>query len=370
MIPFLDLKALNDMRRAELLSAVARVVDSGWFIRGEEVEAFEREFADYCGVGHCVGVANGLDALTLAFKSWIELGRLSPGDHVIVPANTYIASILAVSECGLNPVFVEPDPVTYNLCPRNVRAAITGRTRAILAVHLYGRLAPMVDLMAIAAEHNLLLLEDSAQAHGAFLNGKRAGSWGHGSGFSFYPGKNLGALGDAGGFTTTDSDLAEIVRMLGNYGSSKKYENRYRGVNSRLDELQAAILRVKLKYLEDDNLARKRIAMSYAKYIDNPKLRLPITNNLSVEDLNQHVFHIFAIRTDNRQFFQRHLGSFGVQTLIHYPIPPHKQYAFCKYNSLSLPLTEAIHSEVVSIPIGPTMTPSQVETVISACNSY
>jgi len=370
MIPFLDLKAINQQHRQALIDAATRVIDSGWYVLGQEVKAFEQEFASYCGTQHCVGVANGLDALVLTLRAWKEMGKLKDGDEIIVPANTYIASVLAITENQLTPVFVEPDSTTYNLCPINVREAITHRTKAILAVHLYGQLAPMKEIMAIANDHQLLVLEDSAQAHGAMIDGQRAGNWGHASGFSFYPGKNLGALGDAGAITTNDADLAKTVRALGNYGSHKKYENLYQGVNSRLDEMQAALLRVKLQKLDADSLVRQQIAVAYARGITNPLVALPISPCFTVDDLKSHVFHLFVVRVKPRTAFQAHLKKAGVDTLIHYPIPPHKQQAYREFQNQTLPFTEAIHQEVVSLPIGPTLEAGDVATVIAAVNDF
>ena len=370
MISFLDLQAVNQQYRQALIEVATRVIDSGWYVLGQELKAFEQEFSVYCGASHCVGVANGLDALALVLRAWREMDKLKDGDEVIVPANTYIASVLAITENRLKPVLVEPDANTYNLCPENVRRAITHNTKAILAVHLYGQLAPMKEIMAIADEHQLLVLEDSAQAHGASINGQRAGNWGHASGFSFYPGKNLGALGDAGAVTTNDPELAKILRALGNYGSHKKYENHYQGLNSRLDEMQAAFLRVKLRYLDEETLARRQIALTYAQNINNPLLTIPIASNITVDNLDSHVFHLFVLRVKRRAMFQAHLKSAGIETLIHYPIPPHLQKAYLAYNVLHLPITEAIHQEVVSLPIGPTMSTEQVKRVIAACNTY
>lgn len=370
MIPFLDLKAINQQHRQALIDAATRVIDSGWYVLGQEVKAFEQEFASYCGTRHCVGMANGLDALVLTLRAWKELGKLKEGDEVIVPANTYIASILAITENRLKPVLVEPDARSYNLCPLKVRQAITPNTKAIVAVHLYGQLAPMKALMELADEHDLLVLEDSAQAHGAMVDGKRAGNWGHASGFSFYPGKNLGALGDAGAMTTNDAELAQTVRALGNYGSHKKYENLYQGLNSRLDEMQAALLRVKLQHLNADTLVRQQIAVAYAKGITNPLLALPIPNTSTQSSLQNHVFHLFVVRVKERAAFQAHLKANGIDTLIHYPIPPHRQQAYRALSQLSLPITEVIHQEVVSLPMGPTMTSAQMQQVIDACNTY
>jgi dTDP-4-amino-4,6-dideoxygalactose transaminase len=369
-IPFLDLKTINAQCRQDLIEAATRVIDSGWYIQGTELKAFESEFAAYCGTQHCIGVANGLDALTLTLRAWKELGKLKEGDEVIVPANTYIASILAITENRLKPVLVEPDVHTYNLCPHKTAAAITSNTKAILAVHLYGQLAPMPELMALADEHGLLVLEDSAQAHGAAINGKKAGSWGHASGFSFYPGKNLGALGDAGAVTTNDDELAQTIRALGNYGSHKKYENLYQGVNSRLDEIQAAMLRVKLKHLDVETQRRKEIALAYAKGIKNPIFSQPISADNTLSSLESHVFHLYVIRTVAREATQTHLAKTSVQTLIHYPIPPHQQRAYSQWSEKTYPLTEAMHQQVLSLPISPVMTDDQVSTVIAACNSF
>jgi dTDP-4-amino-4,6-dideoxygalactose transaminase len=370
MIPFLDLKAINQQHRQALIEAAIRVIDSGWYVLGQEVKAFEQEFAAYCGTQHCVGMANGLDALVLTLRAWKELGKLKEGDEVIVPANTYIASVLAIIENRLKPVLVEPDERSYNLCPQKLRQAITPKTKAILAVHLYGHLAPMNEIMDLADQYDLLVLEDSAQAHGAMGNGKRAGNWGHASGFSFYPGKNLGALGDAGAMTTNDAKLAETVRALGNYGSHKKYENLYQGVNSRLDEMQAALLRVKLQHLDADIAVRQQIALSYAQGITNSLVALPIASNVTASSLKNHVFHLFVVRVKARDAFQTHLKAAGIDTLIHYPIPPHQQHAYRDYPRLSLPLTEAIHQEVVSLPNGPTLRMADVETVIAAANTF
>lgn len=372
MIPFLDLKAINAQYRAELIDAAARVVDSGWYIHGQEHQAFEKEFASYCGVKHCVGVANGLDALILTLRAWKEQGKLKEGDEIIVPANTYIASILAITENRLEAILVEPDPNTFNLCAANIRAAINGKTKAILAVHLYGRLAPMSEIMALAEEHNLLVLEDSAQAHGAVVGGKKAGNWGHASGFSFYPGKNLGALGDAGAITTNDDDLAGILRAIGNYGSHKKYENRYTGVNSRLDEMQAAMLRVKLNYLDAETRRRRQIALAYQQGIIHPAIDLPLGkySKLETEYLENHVFHLYVVKTEQREKLQAHLQQQGIGTMIHYPIPPHKQQAYKKWEKHCFPVSEMLHKQVLSLPIGPTMTDADVEHVINACNNY
>ncbi|MEG2039984.1 MAG: DegT/DnrJ/EryC1/StrS family aminotransferase [Hafnia sp.] len=365
MIPFLDLQSVNAKYRAELIDACTRVIDSGWYIGGNELSQFEQEFATYCGSAHCIGVANGLDALILTLRAWLELGRLQPGDEVIVPANTYIASILAISANGLTPVLVEPDVASFNLCPVNARAAITGKTRAILPVHLYGQLADMPAIMALAHEYDLLVLEDAAQAHGASIDGKKAGSWGDAAGFSFYPGKNLGALGDAGAITTHDADLAQTLRALRNYGSHEKYKNLFKGVNSRLDEIQAAMLRIKLSKLEQDTQHRRSIADIYLKNIQNPAVQLP-----QVLKAEQHVWHLFVIRTRQRAALQQHLAAQGIQTLIHYPIPPHQQQAYQEWNGRSYPLTEAMHQEVLSLSMGPTLTEVEALKVAAVVNEF
>ncbi|MFZ7318326.1 DegT/DnrJ/EryC1/StrS family aminotransferase [Comamonas jiangduensis] len=365
MIPFLDLHSINAQYRAELINACTRVIDSGWYIDGKELSQFEQEFSAYCGSGHCIGVANGLDALILILRAWLEMGRLQPGDEVIVPANTYIASILAISANGLTPVLVEPDAASFNLCPVNARAAITDKTRVILPVHLYGQLADMPALMALAHEYGLLVLEDAAQAHGAAIGGKKAGSWGDAAGFSFYPGKNLGALGDAGAITTHDAELAQTLRALRNYGSHEKYKNLFKGVNSRLDEIQAAMLRVKLSKLDLETQHRRSIAGIYLKNIQNPALRLPQLTNTE-----QHVWHLFVIRTHQRLALQQHLAAQGIQTLIHYPIPPHQQQAYQEWNGNNFPLTEAMHQEVLSLPMSPTLTEGQALQVAAAVNGF
>ena len=365
MTPFLDLQSINAQYRAELIEACTRVIDSGWYIGGNELTQFEQEFATYCGSQHCIGVANGLDALILTLRAWRELGKLQDGDEIIVPANTYIASILAISANNLIPVLVEPDAVSFNLCPHNARAAITAKTRAILPVHLYGQLADMPAITALAREHGLLVLEDSAQAHGAAIDGKKAGNWGDAAGFSFYPGKNLGALGDAGAITTNDAELAQTLRALRNYGSHEKYKNLFKGVNSRLDEIQAAMLRVKLQHLELETQNRRAIAAIYLQNIQHPAVQLPQAGNPE-----QHVWHLFVIRTRQRAALQQHLAAQGVQTLIHYPIPPHQQQAYPEWNERSYPLTEAMHQEVLSLPMGPTLSKADALQVAAAVNSF
>lgn len=365
MISFLDLKEINAKYQKELKDACTRVIDSGWYVQGTEVNAFEQEFANYCGTKHAIGVANGLDALTLTLRAWRQLGKLQDGDEIIVPANTYIASILAITENNLVPVLVEPELSTYNLCPKNTEAAITSKTRGILPVHLYGKIADMNKIMAIAERYSLLVLEDSAQAHGASIGGKKAGSWGNASGFSFYPGKNLGALGDAGAITTNDDELATMLRVLGNYGSHKKYQNDIQGVNSRLDEIQAAMLRVKLRYLDRDTSHRRLIANCYKNEITNPLITLPEWNNDE-----EHAFHLFVIRVVNRQKLQTYLADNAIQTLIHYPTPPHKQGAYRALNNESFIITEKIHQQVISLPISPVMKSVDVDKIINVLNNY
>jgi len=365
LIPFLDLKNINAQYRDKLIQAATDVIDSGWYIQGTQVEDFEREFADYCGVKHCIGVANGLDALILTLRAWKELGKLKGGDEVIVPANTYIASILAITENHLIPVLVEPDVDSYNLCPKNTEAAITPKTKAILPVHLYGQLADMPAIMDIAKRHNLLVLEDSAQAHGASMNGKKAGNWGDASGFSFYPGKNLGALGDGGAVTTNDEELATTIRALGNYGSHKKYENLYQGTNSRLDEIQAAFLRVKLKYIDLEKENRRKVAKLYLQEIKNPLIKLP-----EWKAVEGHVFHLFVIRTERRDELKAYLDSNGVQTLIHYPISVHHQRAYHNLCNLNLPISEEISENTLSLPISPILENKNAERVIRILNRY
>lgn len=353
------------MYRKSLIEACTRVIDSGWYIRGAEVDAFEQAFASYCGVKHCIGVANGLDALILTLRAWKELGLLVDGDEIIVPANTYIASILAITENRLKPILIEPNPVTFNICPINIARAITDKTKAILPVHLYGRLAPMPEILELAKKYSLLVLEDSAQAHGASLHGHKAGSWGDASGFSFYPGKNLGALGDAGAITTNDDVLAHTIRAIANYGSHIKYQNIYQGVNSRLDEIQAAMLSMKLMLLDSDTIKRKNIAKAYLSDIYNAQILLP-----EAGQEGEHVWHLFVIRCATRDALKDYLQSHNIQTLIHYPIPPHQQGAYKEWNSDFYPITEKIHQEVLSLPLSPVMTFDEVDKVINAVNRY
>lgn len=365
MIKFLDLQKINAVYQESFQEKLKLVLDKGWFILGDEVQSFESNFASYCGTKYCIGVGNGLDALVLIFKGYIQLGKLQKGDEVIVPANTYIASILAILQADLIPVLVEPRLETYNINPDLIADKITTKTKAILAVHLYGQLAEMEKINAIAKEHNVLVIEDAAQSHGAASNHLKAGNLSDAAAFSFYPGKNLGALGDAGAITTNDDSLANVLYSLRNYGSEKKYHNEFIGTNSRLDELQAAFLNVKLPHLDSDNEKRRTIAKRYLSEIRNDKIILP-TWDLS----DNHVFHLFVIRTNNREQFQNYLSENEIETMIHYPIPPHKQKAFATWNSLSFPITEQIHNEVLSLPISPIMTTEEVDFVIETINNY
>lgn len=392
MIKFLDLQKINAQYAAELKEATARVIDSGWYLLGNELKTFERNLAEYIGVKHAIGVANGLDALRLILKAYIEMGVMQEGDEVIVPANTYIASILAISDNRLKPILVEPDINTYNLDISLIEKHITSRTKAIMVVHLYGRVCWSEELETIAKKYDLKIIEDNAQAIGAEysyqlsvnseqlivgsyslstvnyqLSTKKTGALGDAAGFSFYPGKNLGALGDAGAVTTNDDELAITIRALANYGSKQKYVHEFQGLNSRMDEIQAAALGVKLRYLDTENQRRREIAQYYCSHINNKKLILPlITDNCSL--FTGNVWHLFVIRTSNRDQLQQYLTDKGVQTLIHYPIPPHKQGAYASMNNLSLPITEKIHSEVISLPISGVMELEEVKRVCELMN--
>lgn len=363
MIPFLDLKKINLQYKEEIEEAMARVLESGWYILGKEVASFEEEFAQYCGVKHCIGVANGLDALTLIIRAY----GFGPGDEIIVPANTYIASILAISANGATPILTEPDISTYNINPSLIEEKITERTKAILVVHLYGQAANMDPILQIAKKYNLKIIEDAAQAHGARYNGKRVGSLGDAAGFSFYPGKNLGALGDGGAITTNDDELADRLRALRNYGSHEKYKNLFKGVNSRLDEIQAAILRTKLKYLDKDNGKRRQIAEYYLNHIKNKKIILPMIEN---GNHLSHVWHLFVVRVENRDEFQEYLKEKGIQTLIHYPIPPHKQKAYQELNNRIFSISEQIHETIISLPISPVLSLEDAKKVVEIVNCY
>lgn len=361
MIKFLDLHKINERYRAEIDSRIKDVLDSGWYLLGEQNELFEKHFAQYCGVKHCIGCANGLDALNLIIKGY----EFQKGDEIIVPANTYIASILAISENGCTPVLVEPDIKTYNIDPDLIEEKITPNTKAIMVVHLYGQTVQMEKFWQIAKQYNLKIIEDSAQAHGAYYKNKRVGSLGDASGFSFYPGKNLGCLGDGGCVTTNDDILAEQIRAIRNYGSDYKYHHIYKGINSRLDELQAAILDIKLKFLDEDNMRRREIATFYRENITNPEIILPETY-----DENAHVWHIFAIRTSNREKLQKYLESNNIQTNIHYPTPPHRQECYKEWHDLVFPVTEKIHREVLSLPMSPVLTQHEKEKVVEILNEF
>lgn len=368
MIPFLDLKKINAQYRNEILESFNKFIDSGIYIGGEELENFEQEFANYCGTKYCIGVANGLDALTLILKSYIEIGKLKKNDEIIVPSNTYVASILSISANQLIPILVEPKIETYNIDPDLIEKAITPNTKAIMAVHLYGQLADMKNINLIAKKHNLLVFEDSSQAHGAEDAGCRAGNWGHASGFSLYPGKNLGALGDAGVVTTNDEKISDLIIGLRNYGSKKKYHNLYKGINSRLDPVQAIILRIKLKYLEKETHKKRLIVENYLKNIENQEIILPkISDCLNNKS---HVWHHFVIRTKNRDKLQKYLLNNGIQTLIHYPIPPHKQKAYKEWNNISLPITEKIHDEVLSLPLSSVQHIDDTKKIIDYLNKW
>lgn len=365
MIKFLDLQKINAQYEQELKLAANKVIDSGWYLIGKELETFENDYANFCNVKHCLGVANGLDALKLIFKAYIEMGLMRQGDEVIVPANTYIASILAITDNGLVPVLVEPNHKTYNLDSNLIEEVITQKTKAILTVHLYGQISIDAEMIAICKKHHLKLIEDGAQSHGATWNGKFSGGIGDAAGHSFYPGKNLGALGDAGAVTTNDEGLFKVIKALSNYGSVKKYENLYQGLNSRLDEIQAAFLNVKLKYIQKDIEARREVANYYLENIKNPEILLPTM--LSKEG---HVWHLFVIKTRKRVELQKHLSDNEIQTLIHYPIPPHKQEAYEAYNNLSFPITEQIHEEVLSLPLSAIITKEDMNKIVKVLNDY
>jgi dTDP-4-amino-4,6-dideoxygalactose transaminase len=366
MIKFLDLKAINALYEPELSQAVQRVVKSGWYLLGEEVKSFEEEYASFIGTRHCIGVANGLDALRLILRAYIELGTMKEGDEIIVPANTYIASILAITDNRLIPVLIEPDIHTYNIDPLLVEEKITERTKGIMIVHLYGQNAMHPEIQRLVDKYNLKLIEDNAQAQGCYFGDQRTGSLGHAAGHSFYPGKNLGALGDAGAVTTDNNELAEVVRALGNYGSREKYVNDYQGLNSRLDEIQAAVLRVKLHRLDADNQKRRVFAEYYCKNITKQSLILPEKPANS----QSHVWHLFVIRYKDRDRLQVYLTENEIQTLIHYPIPPHKQKSYWKWNNWRFPITEQIHNEVLSLPISPVMGGQEIEKVVEIVNVF
>ncbi len=361
MVTFLDLHKINEQYRTEIDVRIKEVLDSGWYLNGKQNEEFCKNFAKYCGTKYTLGVANGLDALNLIIKAY----GFGVGDEIIVPANTYIASILAISENGCTPVLVEPDISTYNINPDLIEEKITPKTKAIIVVHLYGQAVEMDKIWKLAQKYNLKIIEDSAQAHGAYYQNRRVGNLGDVSAFSFYPGKNLGCLGDGGAVTTNDDELYLKLKALANYGSHKKYEHLYKGINSRLDEVQAAILDVKLKGLDKDNARRQEIAKYYREHISNPLVTLP-----KVCSEEAHVWHVFVVRVKSRQAFQKYLEDNGIQTLIHYPTAPHKQGAYAEWNSLSFPITEQIHEEVLSLPISPVMSDEEIKEVVEKVNVW
>lgn len=365
MIKFLDIQKITQQHASEIQDAVLRVIDRGWFLLGEEVKQFEKSYAAYTGTDYCVGVANGLDALRIILRAYMEMGVMQPGDEIIVPANTYIASILAVSDNGLVPVLVEPDIDTYQIDDQKIESAITPKTKGIMIVHLYGQCAYTEKIGSLCKQYGLKLIEDNAQAHGCKFNGRTTGALGDAAGHSFYPGKNLGALGDGGAVTTNDKALCDVVRTLANYGSGIKYVFDYQGYNSRLDELHAAVLGVKLPYLDEDTKRRREVASYYLEHITHPDIILP-----KINDWDTYVCHLFVIRSARRDELQKFLDEKGIQTLIHYPIPPHKQKAYSAWNDLSFPITEKIHEEVLSLPISPVITDEEVKTIVDAVNSF
>ncbi|CAA9202084.1 dTDP-3-amino-3,6-dideoxy-alpha-D-galactopyranose transaminase [Flavobacterium bizetiae] len=384
MIPFLDLKKINEPYETVFQEKLKLVLDNGWYILGKEVETFEKAFAEYCQTQYCIGVGNGFDALVLIFKGYIQLGKLQKGDEVIVPANTYIASILAILQADLVPVLVEPKLETYNINPDLIREKITLKTKAVLAVHLYGQLAEMDKITEIAIENDLIIVEDAAQSHGAKTNSNnlkfqipnfddskndnlksKINNLKSAIAYSFYPGKNLGCLGDGGAITTNDSELAKVLFSLRNYGSEKKYFNEYIGVNSRLDELQAAFLNAKLPNLDADNEKRRIVAKRYLSEIKSDKIILPFWDFST-----NHVFHLFVIRTSKRDHLQAYLAQNNIQTVIHYPVPPHKQKAFLEWNALFYPITEKIHDEILSLPMSPVLTEDEISFIVDVLNQY
>lgn len=361
MINFLNLHKINERFRNEIDERITQVLDSGWYILGEQVRVFEKNFANFCGVKHCIGCANGLDALNLIIKAY----GFSTGDEIIVPANTYIASILAISQNGCKPVLVEPDINTYNINPDLIEEKITENTKAIMVVHLYGQAVEMEKIWQLAKKYNLKVIEDSAQAHGTIYKGKRAGNLGDASGFSFYPGKNLGCMGDGGCVTTNDDELAYRIRAIANYGSDYKYHHIFKGTNSRLDEIQAAVLDIKLKHLDEDNKRRREIAKFYRENIKNPNIILP-----QLKEEENHVWHIFAVRVNDRDKLKKYLEDNGIETNIHYPTAPHKQECYKELEHLSFPVSEKIHKQVLSLPISPVLTRNEVMQVVEVINGY
>ena len=361
MISFLPLKDINNRFRSKINERISKILDKGWYLQGEENERFSKNFATYCGTKHALGVANGLDALNIIIKAY----GFGPGDQIIVPSNTYIATILAISENGCTPILAEPDINTYCIDPDKIETLITCKTKAIIVVHLYGQAVQMEKIWALQSKYGFKIIEDAAQAHGAIYQGYRVGNLGDAAAFSFYPGKNLGAMGDAGGITTNNKELYERCKALANYGSDKKYHHIYKGVNSRLDEIQAAILDVKLSYLDDDNAKRREISKIYRKYIVNPRIILPKTY-----DELAHVWHLFVIRCNDRNNLAKYLKDNGIQTLIHYPTPPHKQKAYLEWSKRSYPISEKIHNEVLSLPISPVMDINEIRKIIEVVNDW
>tara|TARA_B100001287_G_scaffold271152_1_gene270998 strand:+ start:152 stop:1255 length:1104 start_codon:yes stop_codon:yes gene_type:complete len=366
MIKFLDLKKIHSTYKKELEKKASQIIGSGQYILGKEVEDFEKNFSKFCGTKYCIGVGSGFDALFLTFKSWMELGFLSHGDEVIVPSNTYIASILSISHAGLKPILVEPDIETYNISPKNIEKALTKKTKAILVVHLYGRAVNFDPILKISKENNLKILEDSAQAHGAKSGNKFVGNLGDAAAFSFYPGKNLGALGDAGAITTNKKNLRDLVLSLRNYGSKIKYQNNYKGYNSRLDPIQAAFLNVKLKYLIRENNFRKKTASFYNDNINNKYITLP---KIPISS-SGHVWHLYVVRVKNRNKFLKHLSRNGIETIQHYPIAPHHQKAYSELRKEQFKVSEKIHKEVTSLPIGPHLSLKEIKKVVRVCNDF
>ena len=367
MIPFLDLKLMNQPIFDELIETSVNLIKTGRYVLGEKVKIFEENFSNYCGVKYTIGTSNGLDALTLIFRAYKEMGFMQDGDEVLAPSNTYIASILSITENNLKPILIEPEMDFYNIDENKIQNKINSRTKAIMIVHLYGQVAYTEKIYNIAKKHNLKIIEDSAQAHGAEVNGKKVGNLGDASGFSFYPSKNLGALGDAGAVTTNDNDLAETIRALRNYGSHVKYENKYKGVNSRLDEIQAAILSVKLKYLDKQNSRRIEIANYYSENINNKRIKLP---KVKYNDPLSHVYHLFVIRTLKRQNLISHLESNNIGWFIHYPIPPHKQMAYKEWVNQQYPISEDIHNTVLSIPNAPYLSNNDIRKIVRVINEF
>jgi len=370
-IKFLDLQKINLLHQKEIEDTITDVLNSGWYILGKSVENFERNFANYCGVGNVIGVGNGLDALTLILKGYKELGMLKDSDEILVPSNTYIASILSISHNNLKPVMIEPELETFNMDWRNIEENITEKTKAVMVVHLYGRIADMDNIHKISKKYRLLLIEDSAQSVGVkSIHSIPVESLSNAAGYSFYPGKNLGALGDGGAVSTNNDDLADIIRALRNYGSEKKYFNRFKGINSRLDEIQAAILDVKLNYLDTENQRRREIAKIYYENIRNNKIILPAFNINGILNNYSHNWHLFVIRCKERDFLKDYLMRNNIETVIHYPIPPHKQLAYSEWNNLSYPISERIHNEVLSLPMNPVLTDEEIMHIIRVINKF